>query len=156
MFDPVRKYTQIISQKIKYNNYENIQSYDVCIPSCIFLHLCQCFLVNFISFNCYSSQRKHLNNLPIPHCLELWIWRQPAHCCSPPRAWSASSRTCLSPTESREPSRDHYHWCSSVYDKPERNKVEDNSDDEDNNKGQPGKEGNTEVKNILDTLQHMS
>ena len=42
------------------------------------------------------------------------------------------------------------------YDKPERNKVEDNGDDEDNNKCQPGQERNTEVKDILDTLQDMS
>ena len=39
---------------------------------------------------------------------------------------------------------------------PERNKVENNGDDEDNNKGQPGEKGNTEVEDILDTLKHMS
>ena len=45
--------------------------------------------------------------------------------------------------------------CFQVDDKPERDKEEDNGDDEDNNKSQPGEEGDTEVENILDTLQDM-
>ena len=42
-----------------------------------------------------------------------------------------------------------------ISDSPEGNKVENNGDNEDNNKSQPGEEGNAEVEHILNTLQHM-
>ena len=39
---------------------------------------------------------------------------------------------------------------------PQRNKIQDNSYNEDDNKGKPREEWNTEVENILDTLKNMS
>ena len=39
---------------------------------------------------------------------------------------------------------------------PQRNKIQDNSYNEDDNKSKPREEWNTEVENILDTLKNMS
>lgn len=46
--------------------------------------------------------------------------------------------------------------CIFPYYSPEGDKVENYGDNEDNNKGKPGEEGDTEVEHILHTLKHMS
>ena len=70
--------------------------------------------------------------------------------------WKVSSKTCYIPTRSEELCIEKIRSIDLLfYDLPEGNKEKDNGDDEDNNKSQPGEEGDTEVENILDTLQHM-
>ena len=146
-----------------------IVSYNICISCCILLHLCQSFLVNFISFQNFLEIFLKWWDLWLGwkcwlHSYQFLIIRHPGYEVSQlivvhsPGLDQLLQELVCPPQNQQNSWKEMQIWIYTKIDGhiPERNKVENNGDDEDNNKGQPGEERNTEVKDILCTLQDMS
>ena len=60
-----------------------------------------------------------------------------------------------SPDEKKNPGADSVEFEKKLVVPPERNKIEDDGDYEDDNKGKPGEEGNAEVEHVFDALENV-
>ena len=60
-----------------------------------------------------------------------------------------------SPDEKKNPGTDSVQFEKKLVVAPEWNKIEDDGDYEDDNKGKPGEEGNAEVEHVFDALENV-
>ena len=70
--------------------------------------------------------------------------------------WPTSLWTCWFPRWEEEPwGTDSVQFEKKLVVAPEWNKIEDDGDYEDDNKGKPGEEGNAEVEHVFDALENV-